>query len=324
MSYHDVRLPEKFSEGSQFGPGFATRIIALDSLAEHRIGRGPDAGRRTYSLERGIDSKDSLYELYEFYIARQGALNSFRLKDWLDYTTTPTGTTHGPTDAAVAFDDEDLVLVDGSPVEGPYQFVKRYVSGPTTVVRTLRRLVSGTAKVGDGTGELVAGFTLDLINGQVTFDSAPTGQVTGGCQFDVVARFSEETDRAMLVAIRAIDTGDLPEIRCVEDVDPVSVSQDFPYGGAKNHGDIAAHVTLSVFDGRFQRVEPTTTGKNLVLPATDDLPTGGPYFTLSNGGTQTVTLKDSGGTTVTTITAGSTKEVWLGLNAAGTKTWYPL
>lgn len=323
MGYHNVRLPETFSEGSQFGPGFSTRIIELDSMAEHRIRRGPDAGRRTYSLEQGVNSLDALYTLYKFYIARGGAENSFRLKDWLDYATNSTGTTHRVNDPAVAFSDQDLVLVSGN----TYQFVKRYVSGPTTIVRTLRKLVSGTVHVGDHSGgggsgvELVAGFTLDLENGQVTFSVAPTGQVTGGCEFDVVARFSQETDRAFLVAIKAVDTGDLPSILCVEDVDPVVVSQDYPHGGAKNHGAIGADVTLSEFDGRQQTAEPTTAGKSFVLPSFTSLPTGGVYFVLMNNGSQNMNIKDSGGATVTSLNVGVIKQVWLGLTAAGSKVW---
>lgn len=319
MGYHNVQLPTRFSRGSRFGPGFDTRIIELDSKAEHRIQRGPDAGRRTYSLEQGIASLDDLYTLYEFYVARRGALNTFRLKDWLDYATTATGTTHRPSDDQVGYDDEDLVAVDGSTTV--FQFVKRYTSGPTTVVRRLRKLVSGKVRVGDGTGELLSGFTLDLEEGQVTFGSAPTGTATGGCEFDVPARFAEETDRAFQVAIEALDTGNLPEIRCIEDVDPVAVSQDYPHGGAINHGAIGADVSLSEFDGRLQTAEPTTTGKSFKLPDYTNLPTGGPYFVLRNGGTQNMSIKDSGGSTVTSLNTSTTKTVYLGVTAAGSKTW---
>lgn len=318
MGFHDVRLPETFSEGSQFGPGFSTKIIELDSGAEHRIGRGPVGGRRKYQIQRGIATIDDLNSLVEFFIAREGALNSFRYKDWLDYATNSTWTTHRPSDPAVAHTDEDLVLVSGL----TYQFVKRYVSGSTTVVRTLRKLVSGTVKVGDGTGLRTSGFSLDLANGQVTFSSAPTGQVTGGCEFDVPVRFTEDSDKVLSVSIEALNSGALPEISLIEDVSPTVVSQDFPFGGAKNHGAISADVNMSELDGRFQIFEPSTTGKSVLLPSTTDLPTGGPYFFIYNGGSQTFTLKTSGGTTVVSMTAGLAKTLWLGLNSSGTKTWY--
>lgn len=318
MGFHDVRLPETFSVGSLFGPGFQTKVIELDSLAEHRVQRGPVAGRRRYALEKSIANLDALYVLYEFFLARQGSLNSFRLKDWLDYATTSTGTVHRPGDSAVAYGDQDLVLVSGF----TYQFVKRYVSGSQIIVRTLRKLVSGTVKVGDGTGERTTGFSLDLQNGQVTFTSAPTGQVTGGCEFDVPVRFAEETDRSFMVAIDALDVGNLGSILCIEDVDPVVVSQDFHFGGAKNHGDPGADHNLSELDGRVQ-VFDSSIARSVLLPPTVNLPLGGPYFHLVNDGSATITLKDSDATTITTITSGAAKTVWLGVDdPASAKTWY--
>ncbi len=321
MGFHDVRLPTQFSVGSLFGPSFNTKIISLDSGAEFRIGTGPDAGRRSYSLERGIDSLSSLYTLYEFFVARSGALNSFRLKDWLDYATTPSGTTHLPKDVpdVVTNTDEDLVLVSGN----TYQFVKRYVSGSQTIVRTLTKLVAGTALVRDDTGPLTAGLTWDYLNGRVTLAGAPTGTVTGGCEFDVPVRFAEETDRAFLIAIDAIDTGSLPEIRCVEDVDPVTVSQDFPYGGALNHGDIGGNVALSDLSAKVHVAAPTTTGKKFILPDYSNMPLGGPYFMVFNAGTQAMEVENHLGTDVVNplaISSGNT--LWLGVNSAGTKTWY--
>lgn len=321
MGYHDVQLPTKFSRGSLFGPGYETRIIELDSKAEHRIQRGPEAGRRSYSLSRGVDSIDSLLELYEFFIARQGAYNSFRLKDWLDYATNSTGTTHRGSDPAVAYTDETLDAVDGSTTV--FQLVKRYTSGPTTVKRKIKKPVADTVKVGDATGEIVSGFTVDYQEGTVTFDVAPTGTVTGGCEFDTVARFAEETDKNFLIAIDAVESGDLPEIRCVEDVDPVSVSQDFPFGGAYDHGVIAANVSVSELNGRVQRVAPTTAGRKLILPLVTNLPLGGPYFFFINDGTQSVAVESSTGGAVVTLAAGGRKEIWLGLSGS-TKTWFAL
>lgn len=317
MGFHDVRLPETFAQGSAFGPGYRTQIQELDSMAEHRIQRAPDAGRRTYNITRGIASLDDLYELLEFYIARGGAENSFRHKDWSDYATTESGRVSPDGDDVVSHDDEDLVLVSGT----TYQFVKRYVSGGTTVVRSLKKLVAGTVLVGDATGLRNSGFSLDLNNGQVTFSVGPTGTATGGCEFDVPVRFDEQTDRALQISIHAPGSGELPsEIQLVEDVDPVIVSQDFPFGGAYDHGDIAADVNISELNGRVQRFAPTTAGKSAILPVTTNLPTGAPYFFVYNAGTQSVAIKNSGGSTIVTLTAGSSRILVLALDAGG-KVW---
>lgn len=321
MAFHDVQCPTRFSSGSEFGIGFNTRIIQLDSKAEHRIPRGPDAGQRIFTLTRGIDSLDSLRELYTFFLCRGGAQHSFRLKDWFDYATNATGTTHRDDDPAVDYDDQELQLVSGT----TYQFVKRYTSGPTTVVRPLRALVSGTVRVGDGTGELLSGFTLDLPNGRVTFDSAPTGTVTGGAQFDCVARFAEETDKALLVAIEeGVTTGSLPEVRALEDVDPAIVSQDYPMGGAYDHGAITASVNVTHLNGKVQRFAPTTTGKKAILPPTTGYPLGGEHFILINDGTQSMEIETSGGTDVVNpFSSGARKRIYLGLSGA-TPTWFAL
>jgi uncharacterized protein (TIGR02217 family) len=315
VGFHDVRLPETFSEGSTFGPGFRTQIIELDSMAEHRIQRAPPGGRRVYNVTRGIADLDSLLTLYTFYVARSGAANTFRHKDWLDYATNASRTTHRGTDVPVAFDDEDLVLVSGS----VWQMVSRYVSGPTTITRTIRKPVNGTVLIGDATGLRSSGFTIDYATGRVTFSSL-TGTPTWGGEFDVPVRFDEQTDRAFQVGIEALNTGNLPEVILIEDIDPVVVSQDFPFGGAYDHGDIGADVQVSELNGRVQRFAPTTTGKSALLPVTTNLPTGAPYFFLTNDGTQTVTIKDSGGSTLTTIVAGASKIFWLSL-VSTTKTW---
>lgn len=320
MGFHDVRLPETFSKGSQFGPRFKTNIIELDSGAEQRVRRGPIAGRREYNLERGIDSLNNLLTLQEFFIARGGAENSFRVKDWSDYATNATGTLHQGDDPAVSWTDEALTLLTST----TFQLVKRYASGPTTILRDLKKIVAGTVKVGDAGGEITSGFTVDLLTGIVTFDVAPSGTVTGGCQFDVPCRFAEETEANFAIAIEAIHTGSLPEIKVIEDVEPVVVSQDFPFGGAYDHGDIAANVTISELNGRVQRIAPTTTGKKMILQNYTNLPLGGPYFFLINDGSQSVELENHLGTDVVNpFAAGARRELWLGLSG-GTKTWFAL
>lgn len=321
MAFHDVRLPTTFSEGSEFGPSFRTNIIELDNLAEHRTSRGPASGRRQYIINRGIATLDDLRTLYDFFIARQGALNSFRLKDWLDYATNSTGSTHRDDDPDVAHDDEDLVLVSGL----TYQMVKRYTSGSQTVVRTLTKLVSGTVKVGDSSGNLTSGWTVDLLTGRVTFSSTPSGTPTGGCEFDVPVRFTEDTEAGLLVAINAMDVGALTDVRCIEDVDPVAASHDYPLGGATNHGAITADTPVSDLQGRLHIVAPTTTGRAIVLPPLTNLVPGGPFMCLVNDGTQTVDVDEDaadGGSTLTTIASGAAKQVWIGVTSGGAKEWH--
>lgn len=319
MGFHNVQLPTEFSAGSLFGPSFVTRILELDNMQEHRLTRGPVGGRRLYSLSKGIANLDSLYQLYEFFMARQGAANSFRLKDWLDYASTSTGSTHRNGDVSVAFDDQILVSITST----TYQLVKRYVSGGQEVIRTIDKPVSGTIKVGDTGGEITSGFTVNNQTGVVTFDSAPTAPVTGGYEFDVACRFEQDTESAFQIAIEALDTGSLGDIRCIEDVNPAPVSQDFNFGGAINHGAFTADIQISELDGRLQRFESTTASLSILLPDETNLAVGGPYFLLANEGTQSLVVKDSGGSTIVgTFATGKQVEMWLALDSDGTtKIW---
>lgn len=322
MGFHDKQLPTKFSKGSLFASGFDVKIIALqDSKAEHRVLKSPAGGQRTYDLSLGISNLDDLFTLYEFHLARVGALNSFRLKDWMDYATTPSGSVHRPGDAVVKFDDEELVLIDAA--TNTYQAVRRYERGePEEITRTLRKLVTGT-KVGDDTGELSTGFSVNLVTGVVTFTSTPTGTPTWGGEYDTVVRFTEETSKALEVSIEALNSGALENIGCVEDVDPTAVPQDRPPGGAFNHGDMnASNVTWSPLNGLFQTFEPATSGLKILLPDETSLPLGRLAVFQNGSGTDTLEIEDNEGVDVLNPFAiAAIKELWLVLDATPARIW---
>lgn len=322
MGFHDKLLPTEFSKGSLFAPGADVKIITLqDSKAEHRILRSPEGGRRTYDLSLGIANLDALFTLYEFHIARDGALNSFRLKDWLDYATTPKGTTHRPGDPDVAFDDEDLVLIDAA--TNTYQAVRRYERAEATeVMRTIHLLTVGTIKVGDDTGELSTGFSFNLITGVVTFTATPTGTPSWGGEYETQVRFTEETSAALEVSIEALNTGALENIGCIEDVDPVAMPQDRPTGGAFNHTTMNdSNVTWSPLNALFQTFEPTAAGLKILLPDETTMPLGR-LAVFRNNGTQALEIEDNEGVDVLNPFSTSTIiELWLVLDASDTRIW---
>lgn len=322
MGFHDTRLPESFSKGSLFGLGFDTKVVQLDSGQEHRLAKWLPAGRRKYNLEKGISSVDDLITLTRFYLARSGALNSFRVKDWFDYASNATGTLHRAGDVALSHNDQEMVQVLGG-VAPIYQMVKRYVSGPTTIVRTIRKPVSGTALIGANSVLQTSGFTVDYSTGRVAFTTVPANPVTAGFQYDVPCRFSEDTDKALQVALEAPDTGNLPEISCIEDVDPVTAPQDFPYGGAKNFGAVVGNTLVTPLDGKLQIFAPTTTGRKIILPDTTNLPLGGPYFVFVNAGTQAMSIETSTGSVLlASFATGALVLVFLGENTSAAKTWF--
>jgi uncharacterized protein (TIGR02217 family) len=326
VSFHDIQMPTVFSSGSLFGAGFNTKLVEL------RNGQGTATqfwpnGRRRFNIGRNIAAiADSaaqaraLTTLFTFYLARGGRANTFRFKDWLDYATTSTGMTGG-TNPAVTAIDQTLVALSAT----QFQMVKRYTSGPTTIVRALTMLVSGTVLVSVNDVTQSSGFTVDLISGVVTFTAAPAGTVKGGCQFDVHARFGEGADRAFQVGVELANIGSIGEIDVNEELGVAPFNHDIDFGGAQDHGNMnGADVQLNAAGARLNIVQPGVTSLAVILPDPLNLPDGGPWFVIANKGTQAVAIESSTGTTVVgSLAVNAVVELWLGVQS-GTKTWYPL
>jgi len=106
---------------------------------------------------------------------------------------------------------------------GVYQLVKRYGVGGTPIglgypTRTLFKPVAGSVVVAKNSVQIVSGVTVDTTNGRVTISPAPliTDVVTGGCLFDLPARF----DSALQVSAVGGDVRDTGEIDLIELINP--------------------------------------------------------------------------------------------------------
>lgn len=338
MTLVDERLPEQFSRGSLFGTGYGTRIIELDSKQEHRVQTLGAGGRRRFNVARGIakiaddggDVEGALSILYNFYRRMGGAFNTFLVKDWLDYATTPSGTTHlsstgGVTDPILAT-DVVAELITGK----TYQLVKR-LAGVATAILPITYPIAATLRVADDGTELFVGpdFSLDRPNGQFTLVATPTGVVTTGFEYDVPCRFSEDADRAFQIAIDAAagpGTGSLPAIEVVEDIQPVVFNQDRNFGGYKNHGDISANINLLEIEGSFHTFAPQVAALKAILLDNANLPQGGTWFSLRNtvaGGGNSIQIEAFNGQVLISALAPQKQvEVWLGEDTAGQPAWF--
>lgn len=329
MGFHEVRFPDVVSRRSTSGPSTLTSIIEVDSGGEERIARYNTARWRG-DAQQGVKSLTHFQTVLVFYRARNGPANGFRYKDWLDYATTPTGSTWKPGDASVTSTDVQLGVGDDS--ETQFQLKKEYTSGPTTVVRNLTKIVSGTVKVSLDDVEKTEGvdYSVNYNTGVITFNTAPSaGEVVkAGCEFDVPVRFGEEIDfEGVQVTVEGFDSGDVPSIPLVEIFDGLEVEDVFPMRGARDV-DTAVNVSVTMLDGAVIRVNPTAAGVKILLPGTkDNLSGGGPYWFFENRhGSNSFELRDgtAGGTLIATLAAGGAKIVVLGLDSAGVKTWYAL
>ena len=318
MSFHEVQFPVDISYGSQGGPGFNTGIVETDSGNEERVQRWSGAGRRRYNIAYGIKDNAALSTLISFHVARQGATYGFRYKDFSDFTTaadhigTPT------------FTDVDIAVGDGT--KTTFQLLKKYTSGPITRTRNITKPITGTVKVAFDDVEQTSGWSVNTTNGIVTFTTAPANTIviSAGCEFDVPVRFDLNIDEALPITQDFFNTGSVPDISVVEIIDETEVSEEFFYGGSKNHGNITASVALSLQEGRLQIFTPQNTGYKAILPdpVANSIPLGGPMFFIVNGGTQSLSLVTHTGTGIAVIGTGTLYTVVLGLNSSGVKTWF--
>lgn len=325
MGHHDVQFPTNLSVGSSFGPGFDTSVIELASGAEERISRWGGAGKRRYNLGYSIRKPSDLYTVVEFFIARVGAANTWRLKDWQDYATTATGTTHLPGDAVVT--NADVLIGSGTGSLTQFQLFKSYTSAAQTVNRNIELPIASTVLVAVNAVLQTQGadYTVNETTGIVLFTVAPgnTLDVTAGFQFDTKARFGKEVDLGMSVDLDDFDTGSIGNITAVEVLPGELADPEMAWhGGAKDHGSISADFTMTLAQGRAHRVTPTANNDG-ILPSVVGIASGGPVFAVKNGAGAFTTrlMYDDATTVLTTLAAGDFVELWLVLGAGSIKEW---
>jgi uncharacterized protein (TIGR02217 family) len=315
MGFDEVQFPVDISYGSKGGPGFRTDIIISDSGMEERIARWSNA-RRKYNVAYGIKSPEQVQSVMDFYLARMGAANGFRYKDFTDFTTA--------SDHRSAHANDDVLLGTGNGTTTTFQLKKLYTSGAITRTRNITKPVTGTTLVAlDGVNQ-TSGWSVDTSTGIVTFSVAPTlgVAVTAGCQFDVPVRFGQEVDDALWLTIDAFSIRSIPDIPLVEIVDSLTVYDQHFYGGAYEKAISADH-QMTLADGRVQVFNPgATTGLSVKLPDPTNIAPGGPIFFILNEGAATFALKQFDGTLVANIPSTGVLLVFLSTTNNVNKVWY--
>jgi uncharacterized protein (TIGR02217 family) len=277
--------------------------------------------RRRYDVSYGVKSYEQLSQLIAFYISRKGPAAAFRFKDWSDFTSAEVGK-----DAA-AFTDQTIGVGDGTTTQ--FQLVKRYQSGSQTETRRISNPVADTTQIGVNGERMSSGFTVDSSTGLVTFTVAPTlgHPITAGFEFDVPVRFGAEVDEALTLTIESFSSGSMEAIPVIEVFDGEQYEDDYFYGGAIEHGNISADISISQPNGRVQSYNPQTGGLTVYLPAKSNVKPGGPIFYLHNlSGSNAISIKEAvsdGGATVLSHAADSSLTINLSINDAGdTRTWF--
>lgn len=206
MAFHNIRLPDDVERGAQGGPGFKTTILTLSSGFEKRnIDWSRTRGR--WDISYGIDKKENLDAVLDFFYARQGRAHGFRFKDWTDFEIGDVATS------------TPAIFATGDGVTVKFQVFAPHFSGSQVFNRAITRLVASTTEIYVNAVLQTEGvdYTLDDDTGLLDFtvgspppDTEPIGIIT---EFDNPVRF--DTD---LLAIRAqlSDTYSLPQIELIE------------------------------------------------------------------------------------------------------------
>lgn len=316
MAFHDVQFPVDISYGSSGGPSWSTTVLETDSAQEKRIARW-SFPRYRYFVNEAVKTPDQLGILIAFYLARQGAMHSFRYKDWADYSSA--------LDGKSTPDDEDQILGTGDTSEVNFQLVKRYTSGPTTRIRELTKIVDDTLVIAlDGTP--TSAYTYVGTTGIVTFNSAPGSGVaiTCGYEFDVEVRFGLEADEHLAAVHEGFDMMSLQSVPLIEVLNETPIDEDFLFGGAESLSGTTT-IQLTPTSGRVLSINPGVADLDVKLPDSDNLPLGGPYYWIHNiHGSYSLKLRNFASTLILSVAGKSSCMVMLGLDDTSSKKWFIL
>jgi uncharacterized protein (TIGR02217 family) len=199
--FHETRFPTAIAFHSSGGPERKTEIVTLGSGFEERNAVWANS-RRRYDVGYGIKTLDDLHSVIAFFEARMGRLYGFRFKDFADSKSCAPGETIAPT-------DQPLIRIDAT----HFQLTKTYTSGSASWSRTIKKPVDGSVRLAIDGEEQTTSFTLDTTTGIVTFDSAPSGNITAGYEFDTPVRF--DTD-ALSINLATFAAGEIPSIPLIE------------------------------------------------------------------------------------------------------------
>jgi len=193
MAFDNVRLSDEVEQGAQGGPKFQTSIVALGNGAEQRNSDWSRT-RSSWDLSYGVQYKEDVQEIVDFFYARRGKARGFRFKDWFDYQAV------------------DQALGTGDGVKTAFQLVKNYTS-VVTYVRKITRPVAGTTVV--KVNGVVVSATVNVNTGVATLLTAPAlgAVVSASFDFDFPARF--DTDELRL-NLRTFRVASIPEIPVIE------------------------------------------------------------------------------------------------------------
>lgn len=208
----EERMPVAIRLGASTNEDYAVEITLTASDSEYRrlIHALP---RRRWRVKYTLQRDEMVNAVESLYHRTYGRYAGFRVVCLDDQTTAADG--HSPPTAL----DHTLSRISS----GIYQLVKRYGVGGTPIsiglpTRTLYKPVAGTTLIAKNGITVGSGVSVDTTTGRVTITPAPliTDVITGGCRFDIPARFDSELQVTSLGA----DVRDTAEFDLIELLTP--------------------------------------------------------------------------------------------------------
>lgn len=317
MAFHDTQFPTDIAFGSASGIGFRTQVTELASGREQRVAMW-SGGRMMFDVSYGIRDMADLAVVQEFFRARQGALNGFRFKDFMDFHSNPTNPT-----ATGSLGTQDQVLGTGDGTETDFQLRKLYTEGGSSVYRIITKPVdNGSMSVWVNSVAKTEGvdYTVDYSTGIITFGTAPTSghSVDASFEFDVPVRFSQDSDRLLSATMAAFNAGDI-SITLIELLEESGgYSNEYFYGGSTDNSDDGETVVNpnTAFVWRFD-----TASGNAKMPDPSGYQAGRPQALIIYDGAATFAVKDEGGTTILTLNPGEAAQMSIVQTGSSTYQW---
>ena len=195
MSFLEIRFPDSISFNSSTILEFNTTIITSKNGKEYRNVNWNN-NKMKFNIVNGIKTKTELDEVIKFFRNVKGKAYGFRFKDWTDFSAT----------------NQQIGIGDGETKE--FQLIKTYTINGNTYTRKIKKPVISTIKVfldGIETND----FSIDLTNGLITFEVAPsdTTIITANFEFDVPVRFNNDL---LEVSLNSLSSGKINNLELIE------------------------------------------------------------------------------------------------------------
>ncbi len=180
-------FPVDINLGSSGGPVFSTDVIEYGNGTEFRDSKW-SSSRATINAAYNIKRREDALGIFNLFQVAKGRLNSFRVKDILDFSSKANG--HG----TPAQTDQTIGTGNGATTQ--FQIIKTYTRDGYTQTRKITAPITGSLLVEvDGVLKTeTTDYTVDYTTGIITFVVAPPNEdvVKVGYFYHVKMRFDTD------------------------------------------------------------------------------------------------------------------------------------